>query len=71
MVTPADLSSVVWCKGSRSGGNGDRVEVATLAHGHVGVRDRKDGAGPVLGFAPGEWHAFLGGVRNGEFDAQP
>ena len=25
--------------------------------------------GPVLAFTPDEWHAFLGGVQNGEFDS--
>ena len=34
------------------------------------VRDSKNAKGPVLGFTPGEWGAFVGGVRNGEFDRQ-
>ena len=34
------------------------------------VRDGKNAKGPVLGFTPGEWGAFVGGVRNGEFDRQ-
>jgi hypothetical protein len=32
------------------------------------VRDSKDPQGPVLLFTPDEWRAFVGGVRNGEFD---
>lgn len=31
------------------------------------LRDSKDPEGPVLAFTPGEWDAFLAGVRNGEF----
>jgi hypothetical protein len=45
------------------------VEVANLFDGGIGVRDSKDSEGPVLRFTSGEWHAFLGGVRNGEFDS--
>jgi hypothetical protein len=57
-----------WIKSSLSFSNGNCVEVATLPEGHVGVRDSKDAAGPVLRFTPSEWDAFLDGVRNGEFD---
>ena len=40
-----------------------------MAHlGQVLVRDGKHIEGPVLRFTAGEWLAFLGGVRNGEFD---
>jgi hypothetical protein len=44
------------------------VEVAGLPDGRIGVRNSKDVTGPILRFSSGEWHAFLGGVRNGEFD---
>jgi hypothetical protein len=57
-----------WTKSSFSFANGDCVEVASLPDGTVVVRDSKDPAGPALGFTPAEWEAFLGGVRNGEFD---
>lgn len=57
-----------WVKSSFSFANGNCVEVADLPGGHVGVRDSKDPQGLVLRFTPGEWHAFVGGVRNGEFD---
>ena len=62
--TPA----VSWVKSSFSFANGNCVEVADLPEGHVGVRDSKDPHGLVLRFTPGEWRAFIGGVRNGEFD---
>jgi hypothetical protein len=57
-----------WMKSSLSFSNGNCVEVASLAGGGIGVRDSKDADGAVLRFTPDEWHAFVGGVRNGEFD---
>ena len=57
-----------WRKSSRSMTNGNCVEVAGLAGEFIGVRDSVNPRGTVLGFAPGDWDAFLGGVRNGEFD---
>ena len=57
-----------WIKSSLSFSNSNCVEVADLADGRVGVRHSKDSGGPVLRFTPDEWRAFLGGVRNGEFD---
>ncbi|HEU5417154.1 MAG TPA: DUF397 domain-containing protein [Streptosporangiaceae bacterium] len=57
-----------WIKSSLSYANGNCVEVASLPDGVVGVRDSKDVTGPVLRFTPGEWHAFVGGVRSGDFD---
>lgn len=61
-------TATTWTKSSLSYANGNCVEVADLPEGAVGVRNSRDAAGPVLAFTPDEWHAFLGGVRNGEFD---
>jgi hypothetical protein len=61
-----DLSGVPWRKSTYSGANGC-VEVAFLGD-RVAVRDSKDRLGAVLLFTPDEWHAFLGGARDGEFD---
>ena len=73
-LTPSDHSVTPgpgprWIKSSLSFSNGNCVEVASLADGQIGVRDSKDVTGPVLRFTSGEWHAFLGGARNGEFDS--
>ncbi len=57
-----------WVKSSLSFANGNCVEVTGLPEGGVGVRNSRDPDGLVLRFTPGEWKAFLGGVRNGEFD---
>ncbi|MGQ0482926.1 MAG: DUF397 domain-containing protein [Pseudonocardia sp.] len=43
------------------------VDVA-FAGPAVMVRDSKDPQGPRLRFSPDEWHVFLQGVREGEFD---
>jgi hypothetical protein len=57
-----------WVKSSLSFSNSNCVEVANLPGSQIGVRHSKDAQGPVLRFTPDEWQAFLGGVRNGEFD---
>ena len=57
-----------WIKSSLSFSNGNCVEVASLPDGEIGVRDSKASDGPVLRFTSDQWHAFLGRVRNGEFD---
>jgi hypothetical protein len=62
-------SDLSWIKSSLSFANGNCVEVANLPNGEIGVRDSKNSEGPVLRFTPDEWHAFVGGVRNGEFDS--
>jgi hypothetical protein len=64
----ATRSELSWVKSSLSFANGNCVEVASLPEGGIGIRDSKDREGAILRFTPDEWHAFLGGVRNGEFD---
>jgi hypothetical protein len=61
-------SELHWFKSSLSFSNSNCVEVASLPDGGIGVRDSKDAEAPILRFTPDEWRAFLGGVRNGEFD---
>jgi hypothetical protein len=60
-----------WIKSSLSTYNGDCVEVAGLAGETISVRDSKDPRGAVLSFSAAEWDAFIGGVRDGEFDRRP
>lgn len=62
-------SGFEWVKSSLSFSNGNCVEVANLPDDEIGVRNSRDAQGAVLRFTPDEWHAFLGGVRNGEFDS--
>ena len=64
-----DAKFTNWRKSTLSSGGDNCVEVAFAADGSVGVRDSKQqGLGPVLEFTPGEWEAFLGGVKGNEFE---
>ena len=54
-----NIHEAVWKKSSRSGGQGDCVEVATNLPGLVAVRDSKHQEGPTLIFTPDDWKAFL------------
>jgi len=67
-LTGRVMTGSTWVKTSLSYANGNCVEVSDQPGGTVGVRNSRDREGPVLLFSPGEWQAFLGGVRNGEFD---
>ncbi len=71
----------VWRKSSRSGGEGDCVEVAAFADaagaqnsavgagdGVVGVRDSKDRPGPALSFDSAAWARFVAAVPAEERD---
>jgi hypothetical protein len=62
-------SGPTWVKSSLSFSNGNCVEVASLPHGEVGVRNSRDREGAVLVFTSDEWRAFIGGAHNGEFDS--
>lgn len=59
-----------WFTSSYSSNGGNCVEVAAnlvAARGIVPVRDSKDPAGPVLGFAAASFASFVDGVKAGEF----
>lgn len=63
-----ELAGARWVKSRRSGPTGGNcVEVAFLEGGQVAVRNSRHPAGPALVFTPGEWDAFVGGARDGEF----
>src|ERR1700722_5242987 len=62
------VAVTTWTKSSLSHVNGNCVQIANLSDGQVGMRDSKDVSGAVLGIPSTEWKAFLGGIKNGEFD---
>ncbi|WP_405103867.1 DUF397 domain-containing protein [Micromonospora sp. NBC_01412] len=57
----------MWRTSSRSGGEGNCVEVAAFADA-VGVRDSKDRQGPALSFEPAAWAGFVRATRSGALD---
>jgi Domain of unknown function (DUF397) len=67
-LASSTMTGSTWVKSSLSFANGNCVEVSDQPGGTVGVRNSREREGPVLRFTPDEWQAFLGGVRNGEFD---
>ena len=63
-----ELTWARWMKSSYSGPTGGNcVEVALLAGGQVAVRNSRHPSGPALVFSAGEWDAFIGGARDGQF----
>jgi hypothetical protein len=63
----SEFGGLDWRKAQLSVNNGACVELAR-ANDMIAIRDSKDPAGPVLMYTPTEWHAFLHGAKNGEFD---
>ena len=62
-----DLSRAVWQRSRQSDGADNCVEVAFIDDA-IAVRDARDPDGPALIYTRGEWEAFIGGVKDGEFD---
>jgi predicted secreted Zn-dependent protease len=60
------VDGLSWRKSSRSE-EANCVEVA-ISPADVLVRHSQDHPGKILRFTYSEWHAFLAGVRNNEFD---
>jgi hypothetical protein len=62
-----DESLAVWQTAENPDGSPGRIGVA-FVDDLIGMRDMTAASGPILVFTPAEWAAFLGGVRDGEFD---
>ena len=60
---PAGLAGATWRKSSWSTYNGNCVEV-TEHDSLIGVRDSKDGSGPVLVFNGTAWRLFAERIEN-------
>ena len=66
-----DPQFTTWRKSTRSSGGSNCVEVAIADDAPVvGMRDTKNRATGTLVFTSHEWQAFIGGVREGEFDLE-
>ncbi|KAB2339765.1 DUF397 domain-containing protein [Actinomadura rudentiformis] len=52
-------SHASWRKSSHSNPDGDCVEAAQANDDNIGTRDSKDGAGPIIEFAPTAWAALI------------
>jgi len=63
-----ELAGARWRKSARSSAQGNCVELAKLAGAEVAIRNSRDPGGPALVFTDAELDAFLGGVKDGEFD---
>ena len=64
-----EITALSWRKSTRSIGNGQCVEAARLTDGHLVMRDSMDTSGPMILFTRTEWHAFVRGIKDGEFDS--
>lgn len=67
-VTNEDLDRAAWRKATRSGDNGNCLEVAPLSGGRVGIRDTEAPDQAPYIVSASVWAAFLDGAKKGEFD---
>ncbi|MGW1144659.1 DUF397 domain-containing protein [Streptomyces sp. NPDC002454] len=65
-----DISGVEWLGAPGTEEDEERVEIAYLPGGGVGMRSSLDKE-TVLRYTDAEWHAFVLGARDGEFDLEP
>ncbi|MFI6455457.1 DUF397 domain-containing protein [Streptosporangium amethystogenes] len=71
MPSSEELDQVAWRISTRSeNGGGNCVEAGPLADGsgRVAVRHSHRPDGEVIIYTRAEWKAFVGGVKDGEFD---
>ncbi|MER5624953.1 DUF397 domain-containing protein [Streptosporangium sp. NPDC002544] len=71
MPSSEELDQVAWRISTKSeNGGGNCVEAGPLADGsgRVAVRHSHRPDGEVIVYTRAEWEAFVGGVKDGEFD---
>ncbi|MFI2607789.1 DUF397 domain-containing protein [Kitasatospora sp. NPDC018619] len=62
------IPGATWVKAATSAETGACVEMTPLPSGGAAMRNSTDPEGAALVFTAREFRAFLGGVKNGEFD---
>ncbi|MFD9944134.1 DUF397 domain-containing protein [Nonomuraea sp. NPDC059023] len=67
-VTNEELDRAIWRKATRSGDNGNCLEVAPLSGGRVGIRDTEAPDQAPYVVSASVWAAFIDGAKRGEFD---
>ncbi|MFD3456158.1 DUF397 domain-containing protein [Streptomyces sp. NPDC058691] len=67
-VPATDIDGAVWRKSRRSNPSGNCVELAALPGGGFAMRNSRHPGGPALIYTRAEIEAFLGGVKDGDFD---
>lgn len=67
-ITASDIPGARWRKSTRSGAQGNCVEVAPLPTGTIAVRNSRHPDGPALLFTHDEMTAFVDGAKAGEFE---
>lgn len=68
LTSPTTQSPTRWRISSFSGNNGTCVEVAGLPDGHIAVRNSNHPEDGMVLFTRAEMHAWISGVKAGEFD---
>ncbi|MGX1761961.1 DUF397 domain-containing protein [Streptomyces lydicus] len=68
-VQSDQIEGVTWTKSRRSAPANNCVEVAALPDGGFAVRNSRHPQGPALVYTREELAAFIGGAKDGEFDA--
>ncbi|AEW97933.1 MULTISPECIES: DUF397 domain-containing protein [Streptomycetaceae] len=68
-VQSTRIEGVRWLKSRRSNPSGNCVEVAALPDGGFAVRNSRHPEGPALIYTHAELAAFVGGAKDGDFDA--
>lgn len=68
-IPASQLPPLRWRKSGRSNPSGNCVELAELPNGAgIAVRNSRHPDGPALIYTTDEISAFIGGVRDGDFD---
>ena len=68
-VRASSIDGARWTKSSRSNQSGNCVEMAQLPDGSVAVRNSRYPHGSALIYTRAEITAFVGGAKDGDFDA--